>query len=570
MASNIPPKSAVPPASCAVLKFGGTSMGSFEAMQRCADIVLGYSALPQHPRLSPQLAEKEPLRLAVVVSAVAGVTDRLRQLFERAGAPGSSRTGRAACCNIAEELQALRRRHREIVGECVRHFGRNEDEAELFCRSELEELFAGLEVLCQQAESGKFGNFGEPELAHAYLQAAFLSVGEKLSSRIFAWLLRQNIAQHQPARTVTARAVTVLAGEALIRSGGGVLEARPDFTHSKAQIHNRLEELWQRGHLPVITGFTAADKAGRTTLLGRGGSDFSAALIAAALELPVLDIWTDVAGIYSCDPRIVPQSRLWSCLGFDLVSEMAYSGAKVVHPKSISIALQNRVAVIVRSVFKPRHTGTLILPPEQFPDSAHIRPANCGPDCKTGRAAATWLAGLVLSHDSLLLHMDNPNMLEGEGYISQIAGVAHRHGISIDVCATSETSFSFSIHHADCNARLLRELGQIGKIRVLRQLHKLCCVGHNIGCDAGFMARLLQRCQQHKILIQTISVGAGHNNVTILFSLPGGQQEGLSSYLISARSDAAFAQDLNPKQINATDRDAANKLLLDLHRHFLE
>ncbi|MEM9423282.1 MAG: aspartate kinase [Spirochaetota bacterium] len=478
-----------------VLKFGGTSMGSFRAMQRCAEIILGYTALPHHIPVSDSAmcdtVCPDTVRWAVVVSAVAGVTDALAK----------------SCTGVASEIFAdISRKHKNIIAECGFYFGLEPECIEQFCQTELDPLLFRLEQILAAASRAD----------HALAEC--LAMGEKLSSCIFAFVLQQNLKNvlpQNPPMPVTVR------GETLFSSDDNYLEARLDFAASRKQIKEHLYRIWQENYLPVIAGFTAADAEGRPTLLGRGGSDYSAAIVAAALELPTLDIWTDVAGIYSGDPRIVPHAKLWGQLDFSLVCEMAYSGAKVVHPKSISIALQNQVAVIVRSTFTPQEKGTLITP--------HPSPAN-----------SPKIAGFVLSNDNLLLHMENPNMLEGEGYIAQIAEVVHRQEIPIDVCATSETSFSFSIHHDDCNPKLLEDLARIGEIRAIRELYKLCCIGKNIGCEPRFVAELLLQCSD--IRIQTISIGASHTNVTILFNFHDGVEPGSAAVELLQRLHAYFLE----------------------------
>ena len=385
-----------------VLKFGGTSMGSFAAMQRCSEIVLGYATLPHHsPVPLPANADAHTvlsgqIHLAVVVSAVAGVTDCLQKAFAIAK--------ELPACSAA--LLNLRHQHEKIVEECALYFGLETDCIEQFYRAKLEALFDKLKQIGHDAAAVQDDD-------SARLQAEFLAMGEKLSSHIFAFVLQQNIARQKvklekneyPKTIMNVVESATVLGESLFVSDSNYLEARLNLGASEAQIKQHLYRLWQQGRLPVVAGFTAADRGGRCTLLGRGGSDYSAAIIAAALKLPTLDIWTDVAGIYSSDPRLVPQAKLWSQIDFSLVSEMAYSGAKVVHPKSISIALQNQVAVIVRSTFASQEKGTLIVP---------SAPQGKNSPWKTSPK----LAGLVLSHDSLLLHMENPNMLEGEGYIA--------------------------------------------------------------------------------------------------------------------------------------------------------
>ena len=529
-------------------------------MQNCAQIVLDYAALPQHPEVrlphcqAEQAVLRGEMRIGVVVSAAAGVTDALEQIFQAAD-------------RREELLQKLESRHQKIIEQCCLHFAPKAAKNSVQNQTDalLHQIFAELRRLVQTAahpkEGGQEAQNPHGERCNQNIEpniAQGIAVGEKLSSRIFAFVLEQNIL-HRCAKFGIQPIIRPcsVAGEELI----ALYDENLDFARSQAQIKDRFARLWGEHRLPVVAGFTAADPAGQTCLLGRGGSDFSAAIIAAALELATLDIWTDVEGIYSADPRLIETAKLWERLDFALVSEMAYGGAKVVHPKSISIALQKQIFVIVRSTFAPHQKGTLIAPHAK----AEHSPGN-GPQPR--------MAGLVLSRDSLLLHMDNPNMLEGEGYIAQIAQATHKQKISIDVCATSETSFSFSIHNADCNTVLIKDLEQIGTTSMICGLYKLCCIGHRIGADTRFIREVLRLCEQHGTTIQTISVGASHNNVTLLLHIPKNpkenpekiRQDDLKEKLSEAAGQATKKMEPSPYTIE----ESAIRLLRDIHRHFIK
>lgn len=301
-------------ADIVVMKFGGTSVGDASAIRRVSDI-LGAA----HARGD---------RVVAVCSAMHGVTDLLLR-GARTAAAGDGEGFRT----IAGEL---RQRHAATGASLV------EKTAAAALAERINPLVAEYESLCHAVHV-----LGE---ASARAMDAIASLGERMSVPLVAAILR---AQGVPAEAVDA-ATCVVTDD---RFG----EAAPDFDATRARCAEVLGPLLQRGTVPVVTGFIGATPRGAVTTLGRGGSDYSAAILGAALDAQAVIIWTDVPGVMTADPRVVPSARTISALSFREVSELAYYGAKVLHPKTIRPVIERGIELWIRNTFDPANPGTRIL-----------------------------------------------------------------------------------------------------------------------------------------------------------------------------------------------------------------
>jgi aspartate kinase len=296
------------------MKFGGTSVGNAEAHARAADIVL-------------ELAQSWD-RLAVVVSAMSGVTDALTEGAQTA-ASGDSQTYRAIVAD-------LRVRHYRAVDELL---DPNGERAQLLAT--VDEYLDEFATFCHSVHV-----LGE---VTPRAMDAITSLGERINARILASVLRQN----------GARSEAVDATE-LIVTDGKFQNAVPLMDATREQIVARLSPQLDEGVIPIVTGFIGATKDGITTTLGRGGSDYSAAILGDCLDADEVWIWTDVDGVMTTDPRIVPDARVLPVLSYNEVSELAYFGAKVVHPRTIRPVVERGIPLWVKNTFNPTHTGTRI------------------------------------------------------------------------------------------------------------------------------------------------------------------------------------------------------------------
>jgi len=299
-----------------VMKFGGSSVADGARIGRVADLVRATAAETGHAT---------PI---VVVSAMGGVTD---SLFALARAALSGRAGQGAAL---DGVEALRRRHQEVL-DLFADGVTDETTAQLAAyRAELRDIAVGVSLL--------------GELSPRSLDA-ITGYGEKLSTLLVAAALR---ARGVPARPVSAEDVVV--------TDATFGNAVPDMAATTRQAAMHLATLVRGGVVPVVTGYIGATPAGVTTTLGRNGSDYSAAIVGAAVGAEEIWIWTDVDGVLTADPRLVPAARPLPTLTYAEASELAYFGSKVIHPRTIVPAVAAGVPIRIKNTFNPTHPGTLI------------------------------------------------------------------------------------------------------------------------------------------------------------------------------------------------------------------
>jgi aspartate kinase len=303
-----------------VMKFGGTSVAGAERIRRVAEIVRRY-------REGGFAAAPEGGQVAVVVSAFSGVTDALIRAA-RAAAVGDAPVVRQAA-------ESLRRQHQEALQTLLPSADR---EASV---RDVEALVSGLENLCQAITI-----LGE--LTPRGLDAV-ISLGERLSARIVATALAE---AGIPAQAVEATE--------LIVTDASFGQATPLMDATRECTRQALLPLLQAGCVPVVTGFIAATAEGVTTTLGRGGSDYSAAILGSCLDSDEIWIWTDVNGVMTADPRIVPEAHTLPHISYAEAAELAYFGAKVLHPKTMLPALEHRIPLRILNSFEHQHPGTLV------------------------------------------------------------------------------------------------------------------------------------------------------------------------------------------------------------------
>lgn len=424
-----------------ILKFGGTSMGSAEAIGCCVNIIK---------------QAKRKNRIVVVVSAMSGVTNELIALAENA-------RGKKIRV-VKKQLHQLKEKHRIALYEIdPALFEKRWDIIFIPLFNELES------VLHEVAAIGE---------ASGRTLAIIYSFGEKLSS----WLMCHAIQSAE-------RASVQISAERVIRTNSNYLEADVDFIKTKKLCAKQLAPILRAGAIPVITGFIGKDNLGNTTLLGRGGSDYTASIIGIGLRAERVEIWTDVDGVMSADPRLVKKTKLWKKISIEVMAEMAYGGAKILHPKTIVAAVAHHIPVIIKNTFNPNSAGTTITPRDI--NGAH---------------------GIVIDKNQVLLHLTNLDMLGGVGFINRCSGIFNTLHIPIDVCATSEVTFTCSINRQDYNRLLIAALKKIAALNIYQTVAKVCVVGVAIGKKAKILARIFGLLSNYKIY--TISSNASFNNIT--------------------------------------------------------
>ncbi|MFN8504892.1 aspartate kinase [Kouleothrix sp.] len=301
--------------SLLVMKFGGTSVGNATAIAALAAITRDHLATWDHA--------------VVVVSAMSGVTDLLLK--------GASTAAAGDAASYKRIAASLREKHAAALAELV------PDGADAAAtRGPIEQLIDEFELLCHSV-----GVLGE---ASPRAIDAISSLGERMSVRLVAAALR--------ARGIAAEAID--ATEFVITSPH-FTSAVPIQPQTRERTRERLLPLLERGAVPVVTGFIGATESGATTTLGRGGSDYSGAIIGAALDADEVAIYTDVDGVMTTDPRLVPDARVIPAISFAEMGELAYFGAKVLHPRTIRPVVEHGIPLRIRNTFNAAHPGTLVV-----------------------------------------------------------------------------------------------------------------------------------------------------------------------------------------------------------------
>jgi aspartokinase/homoserine dehydrogenase 1 len=296
-----------------VMKFGGTSVGNAECIRRAADIVARAAGAGL---------------VVAVVSAMGGVTNRLKGAAEASAVGDMGTAG-----NLAE---TLRQQHEDAIEILI---GDGDKRAQL--ATELKQIIEEVTSLCR-------GTALLRELTPRTLDA-ISSAGERLSARLLASALRQ-----------LGLNATAVEATKLIVTDNHSGRAEPLMAETRERASARLAPLLAERSVPVVTGFIGATVEGKLTTLGRGGSDYSATILAAALDAKEIIIWTDVDGVLTADPRLVPEARTLQEISYNEAAELAYFGARVLHPKTLRPVSEAGIPVWIRNSFLPERNGTKI------------------------------------------------------------------------------------------------------------------------------------------------------------------------------------------------------------------
>jgi aspartate kinase len=427
------------------MKFGGTSVGDVAAFERVFHVV------------STQI-EKRPV---VVVSAMTKVTDALLAAFEMAK--------KGDFASAISSLEPHFERHVAVVKHFIPEGSSNLFDAELqFARNELSDL------LMRAARRS---------LPLSMLKDAIVSYGEQLSSRLLAEAMK---AKGLNARQFDSRR--------LIMTDDEFGAAQPIVDETNEIVRLELEPSIRSGEVPIMGGFIAGNRAGETTTLGRGGSDYSAAIVAAALGASELQIWTDVTGVMTCDPRISPDAQTIPVLSYEEAAELAYFGAKVLHPKTIKPAVDNAIPVRVCNTFKPDEIGTMIL-------------------AESGEAPNK-IKSIASKRNITILRINSARMLGAYGFMSAVFQVFDRHRTVIDVISTSEVSVALTLDHADGIDKLVEDLRRLGDVEVESGYAVICVVGEGLRASTGLASKIFSTIEDVNVAL--VSHGASAVNLTFV------------------------------------------------------
>jgi aspartate kinase len=430
-----------------VMKFGGTSVEDAVAIRRTAGIVAG----------------RKSHKPVVVVSALAKVTDALLATA-RLAAEGS----------LAEALKSLRQlkqRHLAVLG------GLAEGKVEAEAKADLQTHFENMQqVLRGVAALG--------ELSSRTLDN-FVGYGELLSSRIVTAAFRS---EGLDAALVDSRQCIV--------SDDNFTRALPQFEETNQRLREVVKPLVSAGKVPVMAGFLAATADGIPTTLGRGGSDFSGAIVGAGLDAKRIEIWTDVEGMMTTDPRVCPEAQKIDAIGFDEASELAYFGAKVLHPATLIPAIEKNIPVFVLNSRNPQGKGT----------------------CVRARApkSRTPFRAIAAKKGVRVINVRSPRMLMAHGFLRAIFEIFDRHSLSADLVSTSEVSVSVAFDGTRDVSGAVEELKRLGKVEVEEGKAIICLVGENVRGKVGMAASVFAAAARANINLHMISQGASEINISFV------------------------------------------------------
>jgi len=428
-----------------VMKFGGTSVADAGAFRRVGEIV--KSRLSSRP--------------IVVVSAIAKMTDELVNLANSAVAGDLAR--------VQSLTEWMVQRARKIQTD----LGREGSDS---INRRITEM---LESLGQSTAALALRGLHDRELVDRCL-----SEGELLSSTILAEYLRS---LRLEAAWLDARRFLVTDS----RFG----KARPMFSESRDKAADLLLPVHATAQVVVTQGFIGGDLAGRTTTLGRGGSDYSATFIGAVAGASGVEIWTDVDGILTADPSLVKEAKRIREMTFDEAAELAYFGAKVLHPATIWPAVEHGIPVFVLNSMRAKEAGTKIIPTKASRHEPMIK-------------------SIAYKEGISVLNIKSTRMLMAYGFLNSIFEIFNRFETAVDLVATSEVSVSVTVDNLDHIEEVLQALGEFADVEIRSGKAIVCCVGENICRQPGMPAKILGELEG--IEISLISQGASRINVSFV------------------------------------------------------
>jgi aspartate kinase len=432
------------------MKFGGTSVADADAMSRVIGIITRH--LESNPTDRPPL---------VVVSALSKVTDRLIEAGRLAG------NGEAD--EAAKLLGDLLDRHLGVASALVGADGLKTLAATL--TEEFSTLSRSVRALAASREVSPRSHDG------------IVAMGELASSRIVAAALAS---VKIPAVWIDARAVLVTDDE---HTG-----AVPDMDATCARSRDLIGTELGAGRVPVLGGFIGATANGVTTTLGRGGSDYSAAIFGACLGMDEIQIWTDVDGMLTADPRIVAEPRLVPQLSFAEASELAYFGAKVLHPSTILPAVAKNIPVRILNSRRPEVIGTRIT--------------------AEGRSNNGQLTALACKRSVTVIDITSTRMLMAHGFLRRLFEVFERFRTSVDVVTTSEVSVSVTVDNTRRLDDIVRSLRDFADVACEPDMAIVCAVGENLRADPALFARAVTSLD--RIPLRLVSQAASRRNITFV------------------------------------------------------
>jgi aspartate kinase len=432
--------------SLIVSKFGGTSMGDASCMLRSAEV---------------SFKQKSYL---VVVSATSGTTNLLIELGHKAqGLDWSEAEGlleniKDRHLKIAKDLQALPNPELNLLFE------------------EMTSISKGIHLLRDCSPRA---------------MDTLVSFGERMSSVLFVQAMNMTFKKHGDLRKVQWLDV-----REILLTDDRFGKARPQLAQIEQKAKEYLKQ-WDPQHNMVVTqGFIGRTQEGQTTTLGRGGSDYSAAILAEAIDADTLEIWTDVAGIATTDPRLVPEAKSIEEISFQEASELATFGAKILHPATLIPAMRKNIPVYIGSSFDDAQGGTWIR-----------RDVKSGPVFRA----------LALRKKQVLVTLTTPTMLHTHGFLFNVFKVFNDNQISIDAITTSEISVSLTLDDGNLlSKKVIQELSVFAEVQIEENLSLISIIGNNINHTSGLAKKIFETIAD--VNVRMICLGASKHNFCFLVS----------------------------------------------------
>ncbi|MFQ5999180.1 MAG: aspartate kinase [Candidatus Bathyarchaeia archaeon] len=451
-----------------VMKFGGTSVSNSKNIRHIANLIANYVG--------------QGYTIVAVVSALRGVTDKLIEASEQAK--------NANRHYIQEFRQKIAQKHLTAARKAVENKAIREEIEQMLKTTidELEKVLTGIIYVGELTPKSK-----------DYV----LSFGERLSTPI-VWATLRDLGIK--AQYFTGKDVGIVTN-----SNFG--EASPLMNVTKHQVREKIEPLLEKGIVPVVTGYIAATQDGVITTLGRGGSDYTATIIGAALDVDEVWIWTDVDGLMTSDPKIVPSAKMMPELSLQEATEMTIFGAKAMHPKALEPAMEENIPVRIRNAFNPENPGTLIVKEQR------IKPGDI-------------VKAITLVKDVALVNVSGAGMVGAPGTAAKVFDVLGRENVNILMISqsVSEANISFIIQRSllerAVSALEIALLGR-GLIREVTAEDDVCVVavvGAGMRGTPGVASRIFSAIARRGINIRMIAQGSSELNISFVVKETDGEE----------------------------------------------
>lgn len=429
-----------------VMKFGGTSVANYEAITRMISIVRGK-------------LEERPV---VVVSALSKVTDMLYRISDRAAA----RDREEADVLLAQ----LRERHLSLAGELLGTGGKLYEEACAKVNSICDTLCSFVSAVCAVGELSPRS------------KAIIISNGEYLSSNIICCAMNAaGIRTHY------------MDARSMIITDDDYLKGEPDMKAIAANTPEIVLQAYQDADAVITQGFVSATGSGEPTVLGRGGSDYSASLIGMAIDASRIEIWTDVDGVRTADPRRVPDTRCLDRISFEEAAEMAHFGAKVLHPLTIEPAIRKNIPIYVLNSMNPSGEGTAILQSQFIEDG--VKSVSC-------------------KENIYVINIFSTKMINTSGFLKKVFEIFSEHKVSVDLISTSEANISVTVDSSQKIDDVVSALSEFADVYVDTDKSQVSVIGKNIVSLKGLLEQTFAPLRECKIYM--ISQGASYVNISFV------------------------------------------------------